>query len=135
MTLRVTLQGMVDSEGYKAVDAMAQQTKRAAARGMYAQATLLWSQTEQVISRAAQGISFYNIMDKIPSKRSRALRQAAQQAAQTGNHTGGRARAWRLEGERVAMVTRLSLGRGPSSRSELGVGTQDQWFSQHYSSR
>ena len=79
---------MVDSEGYRAVDSMAQQTKRAAARGMHAQATLLWSQTEQVISRAAQGVSFYNIMDKIPSSRSRALRQAAQQAAQTGNHTG-----------------------------------------------
>ncbi|KAK3930482.1 Retinoid-inducible serine carboxypeptidase [Frankliniella fusca] len=60
--------GMVDTEGYKAVDRVAQQTQRAMLRGQHAQATLLWSQTELTISRVTQGVSFYNILDRMPTK-------------------------------------------------------------------
>lgn len=73
---------MVDTEGYKAVDRLAQQTQRAVLRGQHAQATLLWSQTELAISRVTQGVSFYNILDKMPAK-------AFARVNAADNHTGG----------------------------------------------
>nr|XP_003702172.1 PREDICTED: retinoid-inducible serine carboxypeptidase-like [Megachile rotundata]XP_012138025.1 PREDICTED: retinoid-inducible serine carboxypeptidase-like [Megachile rotundata]XP_012138026.1 PREDICTED: retinoid-inducible serine carboxypeptidase-like [Megachile rotundata] len=66
--------GMIDSEGFKKVDASAQKTKAAVDSGLWKTATTLWSYTEAVISRATNNIDFYNILTKVsPSYRQYSL--------------------------------------------------------------
>lgn len=53
---------MVDTEGYKIIDASAQETKRMVETGQWYKATQLWASTENVIINQTHGIDFYNIL-------------------------------------------------------------------------
>lgn len=53
---------MVDTEGYKIIDAAAQETKRMVETGQWNKATQLWAHTENVIDNQTHGIDFYNIL-------------------------------------------------------------------------
>lgn len=55
---------MVDTEGFKKIDAAAQITKNKVERGSWTAATEEWSNTEQVILAETYNIDFYNILTK-----------------------------------------------------------------------
>ena len=56
---------MVDTEGYKQIQASAEKTKKAIETGQWTTATTLWSTTENVIMRVTKNIDFYNILTKV----------------------------------------------------------------------
>ena len=60
------LQGMVDTNGYEAINYYAHLTKAAVDAGDFYEATILWGNTEYVILDVTGGIDFYNILYKIP---------------------------------------------------------------------
>ncbi|PSN47006.1 Retinoid-inducible serine carboxypeptidase [Blattella germanica] len=62
-------QGMVDTDGYKAIDEYAQRTKAALDAGEFYEATNLWGDTEMVIDAVTGGIDFYNILYEMSSYR------------------------------------------------------------------
>ncbi|XP_012063378.1 PREDICTED: retinoid-inducible serine carboxypeptidase-like [Atta cephalotes] len=61
--------GMVDTEGFKKVDAAAQKVKNNVELGNWRSATQEWSNTEMVILEKTDNIDFYNILTKQPPLR------------------------------------------------------------------
>ncbi|XP_076623312.1 retinoid-inducible serine carboxypeptidase [Colletes latitarsis] len=57
--------GMVDTAGYNRIDKAAQLTQKAVLAGNWSIATILWSQTENVIYEVTNSIDFYNILTKM----------------------------------------------------------------------
>jgi len=60
---------MVDTEGFKKVDAAAQKVKNNVELGNWRSATQEWSNTEMVILEKTDNIDFYNILTKQPPLR------------------------------------------------------------------
>ncbi|RLU26384.1 hypothetical protein DMN91_000178 [Ooceraea biroi] len=57
--------GMVDTEGFKKIDAAAQKTKNQIDSGEWKVATEYWAQTQSVVFKETCNIDFYNILTKI----------------------------------------------------------------------
>jgi len=60
---------MVDTEGFKKVDAAAQKVKNNVELGNWRSATQEWSNTEMIILEKTDNIDFYNILTKQPPLR------------------------------------------------------------------
>lgn len=56
---------MVDTEGYKKIDEMAQKTKNAVETKSWRTATMLWINAEAVVAEVTDNIDFYNILTKM----------------------------------------------------------------------
>ncbi|XP_070529256.1 retinoid-inducible serine carboxypeptidase isoform X2 [Cardiocondyla obscurior] len=56
--------GMVDSEGFKAIDNAAQITNKQVENGKWTQATIAWSNTQGVVLQKTHNVDFYNILTK-----------------------------------------------------------------------
>ncbi|KYN23485.1 Retinoid-inducible serine carboxypeptidase [Trachymyrmex cornetzi] len=61
--------GMVDTKGFKEIDAAAQKVKNNVELGNWRSATQEWSNTEMVILEKTDNIDFYNILTKQPPLR------------------------------------------------------------------
>ncbi|KAG8227938.1 hypothetical protein J437_LFUL008750, partial [Ladona fulva] len=60
--------GMVDQNGYDAIDSSAQSTKQAVESGNWESATDMWGSTENEVLYVTNGVDFYNILTKIPGR-------------------------------------------------------------------
>ncbi|KAL6263526.1 hypothetical protein P5V15_006315 [Pogonomyrmex californicus] len=56
--------GMVDTEGFKEIDAAARRTKDNVESGRWVEATSSWSNTQGVVLRETYNVDFYNILTK-----------------------------------------------------------------------
>jgi len=56
---------MVDTEGFKKIDAAAQITRNKIELGSWTQATREWAETQQVVLRETYNVDFYNILTKM----------------------------------------------------------------------
>jgi len=55
---------MVDTEGFKKIDAAAQITRNKIELGSWTQATKEWAKTQQVVLQKTYNVDFYNILTK-----------------------------------------------------------------------
>lgn len=55
---------MVDTEGFKQIDAAAQITRNNVELGRWIQATIAWSNTQWVVIEKTYNVDFYNILTK-----------------------------------------------------------------------
>ncbi|PBC32839.1 Retinoid-inducible serine carboxypeptidase [Apis cerana cerana] len=65
--------GMVDTEGYKKIDDMAQKTKNAIETKSWKTATMLWMNAEAVVAEVTDNIDFYNILTKMEASGTRSF--------------------------------------------------------------
>ena len=56
---------MIDNNGFKMIDSLAQETKNAVDKGQWTEATYLWSATESIVVEATNNIDFYNVLNKV----------------------------------------------------------------------
>lgn len=64
---------MVDTEGYKKIDDMAQKTKNAIETKSWKTATMLWMNAEAVVAEVTDNIDFYNILTKMEASGTRSF--------------------------------------------------------------
>lgn len=55
---------MVDTEGFKEIDAAAQITRSKVELGKWTEATAAWSDTQEVVLEKTYNVDFYNILIK-----------------------------------------------------------------------
>ncbi|XP_058805598.1 uncharacterized protein LOC131672414 [Phymastichus coffea] len=58
--------GMVDTDGFERIRAMANRTRRAVEAAQWSLATSLWARTEAVVLQATGNVDFYNVLRKVP---------------------------------------------------------------------
>ncbi|KAG9434537.1 retinoid-inducible serine carboxypeptidase [Apis mellifera carnica] len=63
--------GMVDTEGYKKIDDVAQKTKNAVETNSWKTATMLWMNAEAVVAEVTDNIDFYNILTRMEASGTR----------------------------------------------------------------
>lgn len=64
---------MVDTEGYKKIDDVAQKTKNAVETNSWKTATMLWMNAEAVVAEVTDNIDFYNILTRMEASGTRSL--------------------------------------------------------------
>lgn len=57
--------GLVDQEGYEAIQAAARESERLFNEGLYVESTTQWANTQRVVFNRTTSVDFYNILTKM----------------------------------------------------------------------
>ncbi|XP_012522347.1 retinoid-inducible serine carboxypeptidase [Monomorium pharaonis] len=72
--------GMVDTKGFKNIDAAAQRTRRKVDYGSWAAATTAWADTQGVVFQETYNVDFYNVLTKLSPSSQRDLNSSTRDA-------------------------------------------------------